>query len=666
MQSFESDDRYVMVKHTSIYPDPENLEAIQTLVSTVETALKKVSDWLDGLNSSPGTITIDEGGEDKVVHYAVDGTKLDTASTLCSVTRVGLLSKGLLIKGDMDLELVLMCQRKPTQLLLYTICAVLPQRIQASSEDKYEVRSCVEEAAIFVCSKSPYFTLKITLTSLDMRAPVIFPPEGGLHTEVTPESNEDRDVLDEHKCRAALAALRRSNWFQATVSHVKCCVVVLRLLRDMCNTMTEWRPLKEWPLEVICQKAISTCSRALGPGEALRRVMECIASGILLPGGPGIWDPCEKEPTDILLNLKIQEADAMTRSAQHALRLLAFGQLYKVLNMDPLPTNKSSLQVSKDCQKRPRNETAREDKDLVKRMKVLDWRTIDPNHPTNALMRLNQIQPGLQYRLLSQSGPVHAPTFTMSVKVQGIIYRASGNSKRNTKIQLALKVLQALGYVQSNDSDADWPDADDKSDGDRRKDTTPITSSTDSKECKAPGPVLTPAGKNPVMELNEKRRSLKYELISENGASHHKRFIIRVVVDKKVFQGTGPNKKVAKANAALAALNCLFTKAEAAGGKKNPTNTAPKRPTSSTLMLATRPVLLPVTPTLPSYLSTPLPMPPALPTYLPSGGPTGFCTPFGFRGTSPNYSGVYMDGTCYPPPSLPTPILVHLSPRDFL
>lgn len=40
------------------------------------------------------------------------------------------------------------------------------------------------------------------------------------------------------------------------------------------------------PLELICEKAIATCNRPLGPGEALRRVMECIASGILLPGRP--------------------------------------------------------------------------------------------------------------------------------------------------------------------------------------------------------------------------------------------------------------------------------------------------------------------------------------------------------------------------------------------
>uniref|UniRef100_UPI0001EFAA2B Interleukin enhancer-binding factor 3 n=5 Tax=Euarchontoglires TaxID=314146 RepID=UPI0001EFAA2B len=70
--------------------------------------------------------------------------------------------------------------------------------------------------------------------------------------------------------------------------------------------------------------------------------------------------------------------------------------------------------------------------------------------------------------------------------------------------------------------------------------------------------ILTKHGKNPVMELNEKRRGLKYELISETGGSHDKRFVMEVEVDGQKFQGAGSNKKVAKAYAALAALEKLF------------------------------------------------------------------------------------------------------------
>lgn len=42
------------------------------------------------------------------------------------------------------------------------------------------------------------------------------------------------------------------------------------------------------------------------------------------------------------------------------------------------------------------------------------------------------------------------------------------------------------------------------------------------------GPILTRHGKNPVMELNEKRRSLKYELSAETGGSHEKCFVMEV------------------------------------------------------------------------------------------------------------------------------------------
>ncbi|XP_063345170.1 spermatid perinuclear RNA-binding protein-like isoform X1 [Pelmatolapia mariae] len=673
-RSFANDDRHVMAKHASIYPAPEELEAVQTLVSTVEGALKKVSDWMDDLSKSSGkTSTNNEAGDDTVEEDAAE-KKLDATSVLCGVTRVGLVSKGLLIKGDMDLELVLMCREKPTKLLLYTISANLPLQIQTMTDDKYEVRSCVPEAAIQVCTtKDPHLTLKITLSSLAMRDEQSATEEeegeqdADKRRQEEEEEEEEEDVLDKQKCQAALASLRHAKWFQARVTDLKSCVIVLRILRDMCNRLPVWQPLKGWPLELICEKAIATCNRPLGPGEALRRVIECIASGILLPGGPGVHDPCEREPTDVLSDLSAQQADAITHSAQHALRLLAFGQLYKVLNMDPLPASKPSPRLLEGgCQKRLREDIGSDDRDFIKRMKVLDWRMTDPNHPMNALMRLNQIHPGLQYRLLSQSGPVHAPVFTMSVEIQGTTYQATGNSKRTAKLQVALKALQALGYVLGSDGDVDSLSADEKSDGEGKNDrmstsssSTSITSSTDTQESRAPGPILTAGGKNPVMELNEKRRGLKYELISESGSSYDKRFIIEVEVDKQVFRGTGPNKKVAKASAALAALNSLFSGCKSTTNKKKRPNPPPKRPVASVLTLpalAARPPRVPVIPRAP-YISTP-----------PAHGyiPPGFGAPYGYSpaGALPAYGGLYIDSAYYQPQTIATPIIIHLGPQD--
>lgn len=64
----------------------------------------------------------------------------------------------------------------------------------------------------------------------------------------------------------------------------------------------------------------------------------------------------------------------------------------------------------------------------------------EPAQAMNALMRLNQLKPGLQYKLVSQTGPVHAPIFTMSVEVDGNSFEASGPSKKTAKLHVAVKV----------------------------------------------------------------------------------------------------------------------------------------------------------------------------------------------------------------------------------
>ncbi|XP_075295305.1 spermatid perinuclear RNA-binding protein isoform X1 [Opisthocomus hoazin] len=582
IRSFANDDRHVMVKHSTIYPSPEELEAVQNMVSTVECALKHVSDWMDEKNKS----TKCEGDGEAKEEAAESNAKDQGGRTLCGVMRIGLVAKGLLIKDDMDLELVLMCKEKPTKTLLCIVKDNLPAQIQKLTEEKYLVEEHVNEAAIIIRNtKEPKLTLKVILTS-----PLIRDEAEKKEGVDNVAMKDPPDLLDRQKCLEALASLRHAKWFQARANGLKSCVIVLRILRDLCNRVPTWAPLKGWPLELICEKSIGTCNRPLGAGEALRRVMECLASGILLPGGPGLHDPCEREPTDALSYMTVQQKEAITHSAQHALRLSAFGQIYKVLEMDPLPSNKSFQKYSwsvtdkegtgSSALKRPFEDSVGDDKDPNKKMKrnlrkILDSKAIDL---MNALMRLNQIRPGLQYKLLSQSGPVHAPVFTMSVDVDGTTYEASGPSKKTAKLHVAVKVLQAMGYPTGFDADVECMSSDEKSDTEGKTETMSSISSNNTGnstadtsatlEVRTQGPILTASGKNPVMELNEKRRGLKYELISETGGSHDKRFVMEVEVDGQKFRGAGPNKKVAKASAALAALEKLFSGPNAANNKK--------------------------------------------------------------------------------------------------
>jgi zinc finger RNA-binding protein len=53
------DDRHVMAKHANIYPNEQELQAVQTIVSSCEKALKHVSDQLAESDKDPKKAAVD-------------------------------------------------------------------------------------------------------------------------------------------------------------------------------------------------------------------------------------------------------------------------------------------------------------------------------------------------------------------------------------------------------------------------------------------------------------------------------------------------------------------------------------------------------------------------------------------------------------------------------
>ncbi|XP_078600404.1 zinc finger RNA-binding protein-like isoform X31 [Branchiostoma floridae x Branchiostoma japonicum] len=357
-----SDDRHVMAKHSSIYPNEAELQAVQNIVSASEKALKLVSDFLaesDDLSEAgktteklsdkaevdnPKQMDTDKVKEEKkegeeetnkegsFTSFSEKKTEEQQQRALKGVMRVGVLAKGLLLHGDLNVQLVVLCAEKPTRTLLERVFDNFPKQLATVTEEKYEVKLSVEEAAIVASLTKEDIRVEctITLTSPVMREGQ---PEGG---DVV--AKDPPDVLDRQKCLDALAALRHAKWFQARASGLQSCVIVIRILRDLCQRVPTWAPLRSWAMELLVEKVVSSAGSNQSPGDALRRNFEAIASGILLPSGPGLYDPCEKEPTDAAGTLTPQEREDITASAQHALRLLAFRQIHKVLGMDPLPS----------------------------------------------------------------------------------------------------------------------------------------------------------------------------------------------------------------------------------------------------------------------------------------------------------------------------------------
>ncbi|CAH1254794.1 ZFR [Branchiostoma lanceolatum] len=337
-----SDDRHVMAKHSSIYPNEAELQAVQNIVSASEKALKLVSDFL-AESDNPKQMDTDKVKEEKkegeeetkegsFTSFSEKKTEEQQQRALKGVMRVGVLAKGLLLHGDLNVQLVVLCAEKPTRTLLERVFDNFPKQLATVTEEKYEVKLSVEEAAIVASLTKEDIRVEctITLTSPVMREGQ---PEGG---DVV--AKDPPDVLDRQKCLDALAALRHAKWFQARASGLQSCVIVIRILRDLCQRVPTWAPLRSWAMELLVEKVVSSAGSNQSPGDALRRNFEAIASGILLPSGPGLYDPCEKEPTDAAGTLTPQEREDITASAQHALRLLAFRQIHKVLGMDPLPS----------------------------------------------------------------------------------------------------------------------------------------------------------------------------------------------------------------------------------------------------------------------------------------------------------------------------------------
>ncbi|XP_078085867.1 double-stranded RNA-specific editase B2 [Mustelus asterias] len=242
------------------------------------------------------------------------------------------------------------------------------------------------------------------------------------------------------------------------------------------------------------------------------------------------------------------------------------------------------------------------------RCKKLSWSVT----PKNALVQLNELKPGLQYRMVSQTGPVHAPIFAIAVEVNGLLFEGTGPTKKKAKMRAAEMALQsfvqfpnasqahlAMGNCVNPTADftsdqADFPNTLFKefepsaaqgdglprcspADGDLRYSgcsrhgrllchTLDLMVQATQTKHKTPSPAAA-GRKNPVEMLNELRPGLRYACLSETVEKHVKSFVMAVRVDGRLFEGSGRSKKLAKAQTAQAALQTLFNIQPAPSGK---------------------------------------------------------------------------------------------------
>uniref|UniRef100_A0A673GV74 Double-stranded RNA-binding protein Staufen homolog 2 n=1 Tax=Sinocyclocheilus rhinocerous TaxID=307959 RepID=A0A673GV74_9TELE len=155
----------------------------------------------------------------------------------------------------------------------------------------------------------------------------------------------------------------------------------------------------------------------------------------------------------------------------------------------------------------------------------------------------------VNFEVLKESGPPHMKSFLTRVTVGDFSAEGEGNSKKLSKKRAALSILQEL----------------------KKLPVLPVVEKPKVHYKKRPKTVLKTGpeygqGMNPISRLAQiqqakKEKEPEYMLLSERGMPRRREFIMQVIVGTEVTTGTGPNKKVAKRNAAEAMLLQLGYKA---------------------------------------------------------------------------------------------------------
>ena len=149
--------------------------------------------------------------------------------------------------------------------------------------------------------------MTVTLTSTLLRKEEV-------KEEATPS------LLPKDKGLLALAELRHSKWFSAMAANLSSCVESIRIMRDKVQRDPVWSKLGGWAMELLVERALFSAGRNLSPSSALMRIMEVVASGLLMPDGQGIKDPCEREETSVFSHMTLQMKEDVTKQAQLELR----------------------------------------------------------------------------------------------------------------------------------------------------------------------------------------------------------------------------------------------------------------------------------------------------------------------------------------------------------
>lgn len=207
----------------------------------------------------------------------------------------------------------------------------------------------------------------------------------------------------------------------------------------------------------------------------------------------------------------------------------------------------------------------------------------------NPLMALNELKPNLVYDIVG-FGPPHNMLYTATITVDGKTYSAQDTTKKKAKTRVAQMYLQCTVQLKDpsvrsthviasqNEDFSQDPSEFVKNSSEFFSSESTVIHKVKEVPLSSSNPVEA-AKNNPLHILKQLRKDAEFQIIKEEGPSHQRVYTAQgedftaihsenmsltafyffsVVINGRIFQGTGSSKKLAKHDAAQLALKQVF------------------------------------------------------------------------------------------------------------
>ncbi|CAF0812939.1 unnamed protein product [Brachionus calyciflorus] len=339
--------KHLLAKHTQIQPSKKYLELISFILKRIELKLKSISEQL--LNEKLSTLeNTEEKEKDKEKYRELKG-----------VFRTGYFGKGIFLKTDQFIDLIVTFDRYPDYFLIQKIIDQL--KTSDLFETKLEIDQKSQTSELF---KHENLNLNFTNESIKNDACVTLTYNDQTDTqinyqfrmyftclEINKETNvdtlikieEDNFYLPLDKCLQLNQILNHQKWFDLNLKPISNSLLILRILREFCMSNSDWSALDENFLEILVHKSFHM-KKFENIALKLRTFFEVLSSGILLLPNLQITNKYLTDSEGDIFSLKdidgnefemsLEKRELLTYKAQEALRMIVFNKIHILLGID--------------------------------------------------------------------------------------------------------------------------------------------------------------------------------------------------------------------------------------------------------------------------------------------------------------------------------------------